>query len=276
MKKLKPWWTGVKIAGGFIAAATLGVSKIPDKTDPVSGATTPAILGIAQADWLMVSVLCGIVVALILAIDSIWAAAKERKLKKSARLERDLSRLALGLLKTISTTYPINLANLGASVFLYKEPDWRNKEFRLESILRYRLDDFPNRSGIEWKGPKGAIGHAAASKMTTYCNWVELSKELKQAKRPEPDILSEVPEANRFGLSETDLARMARNYYESLAIPIMSVHGNKLIGVLAVDIPNRSTLPDHQAMLGNEDVEEVAVTIAVGMATHLDPDYTAN
>lgn len=274
--KFKPWWTGIKIASGLAAAATLGFAKFPDKTDPVTKQVLgPAFMGVAQADWVLVSALLGILVGVILAADATATAVMDHRQKKSAALEKELAWLALGLIKVISDTRPIGITHLGASVFGYKKPNWRHKDFKLEQLLRYRLDQYPARSGIKWVGNKGAIGRAVASRAPAYCDWVQLSKELTQGADSDADILAKVKEEDRFGFSDEELARMARNYYESLAVPILSGDGRNVIGVLAIDVPNRNSLPDHEAVLDAE-VKEVAVTTAEGIARLLKHDYNAN
>lgn len=274
--KFKPWWTGIKIAGGLAAAATLSIAKFPDKTDPVTNQVLgPAFMGVAQADWVLVSAVCGILVGVILAADAIATAVMDRRQKKSAALVEELSWRALGLIKAISDTRDISITHLGASVFAYKEPNWRHKEFKLEPLLRYRLDKYPAPSGIKWVGNKGAVGKAVASRAPAYCDWVQLSKELTHGADSDAEILVRVREEDRFGFSNEELARMARNYYESLAVPILSEDGRNVIGVLAIDVPNRNSIPDHEAVL-DADVKEVAVTTAEGIARVLKHDYNAN
>lgn len=51
--------------------------------------------------------------------------------------------------------------------------------------------------------------------------------------------------------------------------------GRNVIGVLAIDVPNRNSLPDHEAVL-DADVKEVAVTTAEGIARLLKHDYNAD
>lgn len=273
--KLKPWWTAIKIVSGLAAAATLGISKFPDKTDPVTKQVlAPAFMGVVQADWVLVSALFGILVGMILAVDATVAAVRDRVREKSAAVEKELRWRALGLMKLISDSRPIHITHLGVSVFAYKNPNWRHKKFKLEQLLRYRLDEYPARSGIKWVGSKGAIGKAAATRTPAYCNWVQLSKDLKQRTDTDAEILSKIQDEDRFGFSDEELARMARNYYESLAVPILSQDGRNVIGVLAIDVPNRNSLPDHEAVL--DEAEEVAVTTAEGIARVLEHDYNAN
>lgn len=274
--KFKPWWIGIKIAGGLGAAATLSMAKFPDKTDPVTNQVLgPAFMGVAQADWVLVSAVFGILMGVILAADATATAVMDRRQKKSAALEKELSWLALGLIKAISDTREISITHLGASVFAYRKPNWRYKEFKLEQLLRYRLDKYPARSGIKWVGNKGAIGKAAASRAPAYCDWVQLSKELTQRAESDADVLAKAREEDRFGFSDEELVRMARNYYESLAVPVLSEDGRNVIGVLAIDVPNRNSLPDHEAVL-DADVKEVAVTTAEGIARLLKHDYNAS
>lgn len=281
--KMPKWvWDILKIVAGFAAASTLGLSKLPDKplpgyvpptpTAPVP--MTPAVMGVAQADWLAASVVLGVVAAAIVAIDGVWSLAKAKKVKANEAVTSEIRRVILGVLKVLSENTGINIVYLGGSVFKYKKT---RKGFKLESLERFRLDDYPPRSNIKWTGEKGAIGVAAASRKTVHCNWVALSNALARKQGSNDSLISSLDPAYRFGFSDDELRQMASRYYESLATPILSVDGTSLLGILAIDIPNRGDVEMNEAVLGDRDVEEkLAVPAAALIALKMDPSYNAN
>lgn len=279
MKKLKlKWmWDILKLALGLLAAVALGLSRIPDR--PVPGyvpptastavPTIPAVAGIAQADWIFLSVIFGIGAASAVAIDGAWNLHKAKKVKIDEAVRAEVRRIILGVLKTLSENTHINIVYLGGSVFLYKKS---RKGFRLESFERFRLDDYPPRSSIEWVGAKGAIGLAVQRRTTVHCNWVALSKQLKSPQGASDGTLATLAPEVRLGFKNEELRELAPRYFESLATPILSVDGSKLLGVLAIDIPNREDLEMAEALLGARDVEEKLAVPAAGLiARTMDP-----
>lgn len=268
---------------GLAAAATLNLSKLPDRpfpgvgTPPASSPApmSPAVMGIAQADWVAWSVLFGTFAASIVAADGVWSLIKANKVKNDEAIKSEIRIIILGVLKTLMENTGINIVYLGGSVFTYKETRQgfrRRKGFKLESLERYRLDDYPPRSDIKWTGEKGAIGLAAASRKTVHCDWVALSNILNNKVEHASKSISALAVTDRFGFSDDELRQMASRYYESLATPILSVDGSKLLGILAIDIPNRGDVEMTEAFLGDRDVEEkLAVPAATLIARKLDP-----
>lgn len=284
MLKMPKWvWDTLKIVAGFAAASTLGLSKLPDKPLPgyvppastVPIPMTPAVMGVAQADWLTASVILGVVAAAIVAIDGVWNLVKAKKVKANEAITSEIRRVILGVLKVLSENTGINIVYLGGSVFMYKKT---RRSFKLKSLERFRLDDYPPRSNIKWTGEKGAIGFAAASRKTVHCNWVTLSNALALKNEENNDsLISSLAPADRFGFSDDELRQMASRYYESLATPILSVDGTRLLGILAIDVPNRGDVEINGAVLGDRDVEEkLAVPAAALIALKMDPSYNAN
>lgn len=260
------WWEIAKILAGLVASATLLFAKAPDKpaadyvppSPPDPSRMFPVIMGVAQADWLVISVWAGIAAALLVAGDGVWSLIRSKRSEIDASQEKDISKAILTVLKELSENTGINIVFLGGSVFLYKK---RWKSFQLKPRVRYRLDDYPAASDIKWKGAKGAIGLAAATREIVHCDWVIASTDFNAGK----DYVDLLPEAQRFGFSDDELRKMVGNYYESLATPITSEDGRKLLGILAIDIPNRSELRREHAVLGDRDVRE-ALTVPAAMA----------
>ncbi|GAA3301985.1 hypothetical protein [Glutamicibacter nicotianae] len=279
MKNFRLCWDILKIVAGLIAGITLGISKIPDKplleykpptsTDPVP--LMPALLGIPQEHWIIASIISAIAVAVIVAVDGSMAIVKAKRTRRDEALRKDIQRVLLASLKTLSESTGVNIVYLGASVFRYK----KTKEgFKLNLLERYRLDDFPPRSIIKWTQGKGAIGAAAQKRTTVHCDWVALSQSLRNKCAPEDQIFSSLSDEDRFGFTDDELREMAGKYYESLATPILSASSRKILGVLAIDIPNRENISITQSLLGGRDKEErLAVPAAALLAQILEPDY---
>lgn len=282
MKKPKWLWDVLKIVAGLVAAITLGLSKLPDK--PVPGFVPqapgtpvpliPAFMGVAQADWLTTSVIAGIMVATIVALDGGFSLRRAKRVARDEAMKSEIRRVILGVLKTLSESTEINIVYLGGSVFTYKKT---RKGFKLVPLERYRLDDYPPRSNVQWSGAKGAIGAAADSRKTVHCDWVDLSKALNCKDGSPDEIIAALDPSERFGFTDEELREMAGKYYESLATPILSVDGTKLLGILAIDIPNRGDVELNQALLGGRDREEkLAVPAAALIALKMDPSYNSN
>lgn len=231
-------------------------------------------MGIAQADWLVVSIYSGILVAIIIAIDGTLSLLKSKRVKHDEAMKSEIRRVILGVLKTLSESTDINIVYLGASVFTYKKT---RKGFTLLPLERYRLDDYPPRSNIKWDKEKGAIGVAAATRKTVHCDWVDLSRALNNKDESAAGVITSLDSDKRFGFNDDELLEMAGKYYECLATPILSVDGTKLLGILAIDIPNREGVNIEQAQLGGRDKEEVlAVPAAALIAFRMDPSYNSN
>lgn len=252
----------------FLSAATLGLSKLPDKPDPTTGQPPSAspFLGVAQSDWLYWSVVASITLAALVLIDAAWTLAKERKQTRFEAVRENVSFFLLGALKFISDKTGINIIYLGGSVFEYKK---KGKSFRLESLVRYRFDAYPPPSGIEWTSGKGAIGAAAATREAAHCDWVALSTQLNRSPESKTELLTAVPDSARYGFTDDELARMGKRYYESLAVPILADDGEKLLGVLAIDIPNRNELDLANSLLGDKQSEQIATGAAAFVAKAL-------
>lgn len=266
MKKPKWIWDGVKILAGLAASMTLQFSKAADR--PAAGYTPPGppdparmlpvVMGVSQADWVATSVWAGTLAALVVAADGVWGLIQAKLGKIDEENKKDINRAILSVLKALSENTGINIVYLGGSVFQYKKT-W--KSFKLKTLVRYRLDDYPAASDIKWNGAKGAIGIAAETRDVVHCDWVKASNQLNAGE----DFLSALPHEQRFGFSNDELRQMVGKYYESLATPIKSEDGSKLLGILAIDIPNRSDVQREQAVLGERDVREV-LTVPAAMA----------
>lgn len=223
----------------------------------------PVVMGVAQSDWITVSIWAGTVAAVVIAVDGTWGLYKARRMRIDSEKNADIEKAILSVLTLLSDSIEISIIHLGGSVFRYKKR-WRS--FRLKSLLRYRLDDYPGQSGFKWTGAKGAIGVAAETKRVVHCDWVEASTALHAGRDPLPLL----PEEKRFGFSNEQLLQMVEKYFESLATPIMSGDGSRVLGILAIDIPNRPKVQYDSAMLGARDIEELTVRAAAVIARALE------
>lgn len=267
MAKPKWIWDSVKILSGLAASATLQFSKAPDKPmpgyvppgPPAPDRMLPSLMGVAQGDWVTASVWAGTAAAVIVALDGVWGLFRERQLRITAEKTKDIEKAVLGVLKVLAPYTGIDIVYLGGTVF------GRRKKllgsFKLKTLLRYRLDDYPPPSGIKWQGEKGAIGYAVERKAFVHANWVEYSAALNAGH----DVLADIPEDQRFGFSDEELRLMVERYYESLATPIMSADGSKVLGILAVDIPYRDGLQHEQAVLGDTQMHQTVLTSAAAL-----------
>jgi len=77
--------------------------------------------------------------------------------------------------------------------------------------------------------------------------------------------LADIPQDQRFGFEDDELTMMVKNYYESLATPIMSADGSKVLGILAVDIPYRDGFSHEQSVLGDAQIQQNLLTSAAAV-----------
>lgn len=267
MAKPKWIWDAVKILSGLAASATLQFSKVPDK--PMPGYTPPGpsdpqhmlpgLIGVAQTDWITTSVWAGTLAAAVVALDGLLGLIREHRLRITEEKKKDIEKAVLGVLKVLSRHTGIDIVYLGGTVFERKTKLWGG--FKLKTLLRYRLDDYPPPSGIKWQGEKGAIGSAVEKKTFVHANWVKHSADLNAG----DDVLADIPEDQRFGLDDEELKLMVKRYYESLATPIISADGSRVLGVLAVDVPFRDDLRHEQAVLGDSQMQQTVLTSAAAL-----------
>jgi hypothetical protein len=214
---------------------------------------------VAQADWITTSVWAGTGAAAVVALDGIWGLIRERRLRITEEKKKDIEKAVLGVLKVLAPYTGIDIVYLGGTVFERRKK--LRGGFKLKSLLRYRLDDYPPASGIKWQGEKGAIGYAVEKKTFIHANWVKYSAALNAGN----DVLADIPEDQRFGFNDEELRLMVERYYESLATPIMSADGSKVLGILAVDIPYRDGLLHEQALLGDAQMQQTVLTSAAAL-----------
>jgi len=216
-------------------------------------------MGVAQTDWITASVWAGTWAAVVVAIDGVLGLIREHRLGITSEKKNDIEKAVLGVLRVLAPHTGIDIVYLGATVFERRKKVWG--DFKLKTVLRYRLDDYPPPSGIKWQGKKGAIGFAVEKKTFVHANWVNYTAALNAGS----DVLADIPQSQRFGFNDEELKLMVERYYESLATPIMSADGGKVLGILAVDIPYRDVLQHEQAVLADTQMHQTLLTPAAAL-----------
>lgn len=267
MAKPKWIWEAVKLVTGLIASVTVLLAKSPDRPMPGytppgpadPGKMLPTMMGVAQADWVVASAWAGSVAAAVVALDGALGLVREYRRKITEEKNKDIEKTVLGVLRVLSRHAEIDILCLGGTVFEHKKKFWGG--FKLKTLLRYRLDDYPPPSGIKWQGTKGAIGYAVEKRTFVHADWVPYSAALNAGE----DVLADIPQDQRFGFEDDELKMMVKNYYESLATPIMSADGSKVLGILAVDIPYRDGFTHEQSVLGDAQIQQNLLTSAAAV-----------
>lgn len=187
--------------------------------------------------------------------------------------KKRLEKAVLSCLQSISASTAIDVSEIGGSAFVIRRPfpwfalqrafPWVGGNRVLRRVLRLRLNDEPQPSKIKWTLDKGAIGSAARTGEVRHADWTAYATALNTTTGQEAVVYQNVPEDQRFGLSQEDFCRMARKYSESLAIPLIDSMGTRIIGSLSIDIPYESSRASQGRVLKSPETTRAVACAAV-------------
>lgn len=145
---------------------------------------------------------------------------------------------------------------------------------KLGRVARCRVADLPQPSNVRWTKGKGAIGTCLQSEHWQHKNWSPIVA-LFPSGTPTEAQFGALTDDDRAGLTYKEFVRIYDKYAEILAVPIMSVGGSQIVGVVAVDRPydasHATPVLDSPSVLAAAETAAVAICTDVGSAPILDP-----
>jgi hypothetical protein len=163
----------------------------------------------------------------------------------------------------------IDILTMGVSVFKVKRHlavrrSWCFLYLRqeLHRVERVRLSDLPQPTTVTWGSGKGAIGRCLATRRWQHKDWSPVVARFAGAE-PTADEFDQLPEDDRSGFTYDEFVGIVHKYAEVIAVPIMSVGGSSIVGVLAID--RRYDAGLQEPVFDTDDVRDAAETAAVAI-----------
>lgn len=196
----------------------------------------------------------------------------------AARREGARQRIQKACIAAAALTHDItglDILSIGVSVFRAKRrPAMRLawwpfylRVHHLDRVERFRLKDTPQPSTVAWLAGKGAIGKCLETRRRVHKNWSPIVVRF-QDNPPTQDQFAQLPEGDRDGFTFDEFIGIMDKYAEILALPIMSVGGGAIVGVIAIDRPFDADLvvPKLNNMKVRDAVETAIATINADVA----------
>ena len=169
-----------------------------------------------------------------------------------------------------ATLTHINMLTIGVSVFRVKRhiairrhiwPFHRKRV--LHRVERFRMNDLPQPSTVAWDSGKGAIGRCLATHRPQYKDWSPIVAAFHGNPQFTEHDFEQLPDDDRSGFTYEEFLGIVDKYAEIAAVPIMSVGGSSIVGVLAIDRPYDAALT--APVFNTDDVRDAAETAAVAI-----------
>ncbi len=194
--------------------------------------------------------------------ESIRGAVQINRLPRRKHRQRQLEKAVLASLKSIAQVTHLDLTRLGGSVYTVRPHHvlWRTRQLR--RVLRYRLDEYPQGSGVKWSEGKGVVGWAVRDRSPRHFDWRHIAAVWNGPGLDAAAAYAALSEEERMGFSFDEFRKLARKYAEGVAVPIISDNSERILGVFAVDLP---FVPGPENSLCRLDAPQV-IQIAVACA----------
>ncbi len=111
---------------------------------------------------------------LLVFVQSLRGAARLGRLPRQDQRQRQLEKAVLASLKSVSHVTHVDLTTIGGCVYAVRGHAW---PFRRRRLGRYRLNEYPQGSGIMWTDRKGVVGQSLRDVAPRHFIW----------RRPVPD-----------------------------------------------------------------------------------------
>lgn len=180
------------------------------------------------AFWIVVAA------GLVVFVQTVRGAARLNRLPRQQQHQRQLEKAVLASLKSISDVTHIDLTEIGGCVYTVRRRLWPFRPRRLRRVARYRLNEHPQGSGIQWSDRRGVVGQAMRDVAPRHFDWREVAAAWNRPENVPWEAHASLPEAARRGFSYDEFRKVARKYSEGLAVPIVSDGQGRFRGGLAV------------------------------------------
>jgi hypothetical protein len=218
-----------------------------------------AFLGIAAAALIVFEVLLQlniyhdptwvpVAVAVVVAVGSFitnsWGTVRAATEARREGVRQRIQKSCIAAAALTSQITGLDMLTIGVSVFKTRRRPaarWSSRPFylqvhHLERVERFRLNDTPQPSTVRWLAGKGAIGKCVETRRWVHKNWSPVVQRF-QDEAPTQAEFSQLPEGVRDGFDYDEFIGIMDKYAEILALPVMSVGGGEIVGVIAIDRP---------------------------------------
>ncbi len=255
------WTFSYRVAFALLALAVLVVqgiaSRSTDKPDPrLQGSLVVAAGTLAL-------------------IDNVRSAWLRFRAPNIARTQVRAHKCLVGAMASMAQSGDADMKSIGANVYVIKRqvsrrwlvvPWWG---LGLVREIRYRLTDTPLASNVAWASGKGVVGTCWRDERPQYFHWAPVAKRWGGNKLPDQAKFQTLPEKTASNFTYKEFIGIVDKYAEILAVPIMSEHGDKMLGVVSFDYPLSASSPGKQVLAGDV-IEELALGAAAVLRGDLD------
>lgn len=216
-----------------------------------------------------VQALLVIIVGFIALSDNVRSSIKEYSYPKAEGKRARIQKSAVGALAQISKDSGHDLMVLGVSVFAVRKKFTRVfyifpvRKPQLKRIERFRLTNSPQASTVKWVAGKGCIGEAWETRRQSYKDWRRIAEKYGEENLTKAQF-DRLPAGTRSGFTYEEFRGIVDKYAEILAVPIMSVHGETVLGIISIDRPMIDS-EDPQQILGGKSALGIAESAAVAI-----------
>ncbi|WP_434612779.1 hypothetical protein [Arthrobacter sp. A5] len=195
-------------------------------------------------------------------VQSIRGGVQLYRLPRREHRQKQLEKAVLASLKSIGQITLLDLTALGGSLFVLPRHRWLWKRRHLTRRIRYRLNEYPQGSGIFWTEGKGAVGQAVRDLAPRHFDWRQVAATWNEPGIVPAEAYDALSKADRMGFSYDEFRKIAPKYAEGLAVPILSEDSERILGVFAVDVPYAPELKDQPCRLDSPQVIQIATACA--------------
>lgn len=196
-----------------IVAAVLALLLVVLKAATLAGwiAANPTV-----EFWIIVAA------GLVVFVQSLRGAARLSRLPRQEQRQRQLEKAVLASLKSVSDVTHVDLTTIGGCVYAVRRHAWPFRHRRLRRLVRYRLSEYPQGSGIKWTDRKGVVGQSLRDVAPRHFNWRQIAADWNDPRNVPRTAYDALPQAERMGFPFEEFRKVARKYSEGLAVPIVS------------------------------------------------------
>ncbi|BCN82797.1 hypothetical protein RE0356_14380 [Prescottella equi] len=191
----------------------------------------------------------------------------------------DVATSVMGTVNAISNDQNLKHGVVGGNVFVARKQfairrRWpfvgRTTVLIRPPIWRIRYADGPQASMVEWTTDKGAVGAAYEARSAVYKDWSPIAKRYGRSNHLSRAQFDSLGEEEKSGFTYEEFLGIAAKYAEVLAVPIMSVDGGRVLGVISIDRPFKEDEEDSMQAFDTQSVEETVNGAAMAISSAIE------
>lgn len=195
-------------------------------------------------------------------LDSFLVALRRFRQIRRDVAEARVQKALVSLLVEIADVNNVRVQHLGASVFVPRrrlvrtDKEVLNRRIQqvLVRVMRFRLDEHPQRTPITWARGKGAVGSCWTSARTVHRPW-----HLQAENHSSPELsrveFEQIEDDLRDNFTHREFVAIANKYSEVLAVPVLS-EAAEIVGIISIDVAHRAGIVNN--ILNDTDIEAQA------------------